>query len=222
MPKVIKTTVDGVEKEETVYTQEEIDAQKKTADDAAAAVKVEADKAAADLAQAKKDLDAARAAGGSDKDFNFRQLEERVKAAEKSAEDAKTSAAATVVTMQNTALQAAIKGLAGEDAELAKKVEFHFNTTLKNVDGTKSEDFTKKLQQAYLLAAAGEIKPGSMNGGIYGSGGAGPGAGRPGNGGSNQTLPPIKPEVIDMGKRFLGLTEDDFKKYDKWDVSRTK
>ena len=226
MPQKIKVQQDGKEVEQEVFSAEEVtqreaaalDQWKKDHPDQTEAMK----KMEGDLALAKAALEG----GGDDKSQNFSALRATVTRLEKAISDGSAAAIAEATKirteMGETALQAAVRGLAGEDAELAKKVQFHFKETLKAVAGNSPEEFTKKIQQAYLLAAGQEARPDVMNGGIYGSGGAGPGGSAGGGQGGGRKLAPMKPEVIDMGKRFFGLSDEDIKKYDKGDFSTTK
>lgn len=219
MPQTIKKE-DGTE--ETVYTQEELDAERNAAvDEYKAANPVDAaehERLKADLEKVTKELEAV----GS-KDRNFAQLRQAKEAVEEALRKSEEKMAAEIgkirSEMSQTALDAAVRGLAGEDPELAKKVRFHFTETLKGVSGTTPEEFKQKIQQAYLLATGVQPNPAVLSGAMYGSGGAGPGAGSMPAARRGQ---PLKPELVDMGKRYFGLTEDDFKKYDKQDFSTTK
>jgi hypothetical protein len=223
MPKTIKNEETG--EDEVVYSKEELDAQRDEAtqeyidahpDQAEKVTELEAN-----LVKAQEDL-----AKANDKSGNFSNLRKLKEDAEKALADFKKDTDTKIegirTDMSNTALEAAIKGLAGEDVELAKKVRFHFSETLKAVSSKNTEEFTKKVQQAYLLAAGREVSPGQMSGAIYGSGGAGPGAGFQSGAGAGAKGKPIDPRVVEMGKKYLGLTDDDFKKYDKQDFSHTK
>lgn len=209
--------------EEEVFSQAELDQHKADALEehkrANPDRSVELDAMKAELESKEAEL----AAIGS-KDHNFELLRKQKNEIEKRIKDGEERAIAEVnkvrSEMSNTALEAAVQGLAGEDVELAKKVRFHFNETLKSVSVANTEEFKKKIQQAYLLAAGVQASPSALGGNVYGSGGAGPGAGnaRPGarKGGA------ISPEIVAMGKSRFGLTDEDFKKYDVQDFSTTK
>lgn len=223
MPKIIKNEENGTE--ETVYTAEELETQK---NEALEQYKADHPDQADRITELQSELETAQKAleDGGPSGSNFKILRQKVETLTGEITKVKNDAIAEInkvrIDMSSTALDVAIKGLAGEDAELAKKVKLHFNETLKSVPAANTEEFQKKLQQAYLLAAGVQPDPSALSGAIYGSGGAGPGAGgSPADGGTRKTNA-IKPEVVEMGKKYFGLSEDDFKKYDKRDFSRTK
>ncbi len=217
---------DGTEVEQEVFTDAEVkeretaalDQWKKDHPDQGEAMT----KMQEDLRIAKEALEAV----GGDKGQNFIALRTKVQQMEDAIKNSKNEALAEVNKvrdeMSGAALDAAVQGLAGEDAELAKKVRFHFETTLKSVVAKDKAELTRKIQQAYLLAAGREPDPNILSGAMYGSGGAGPGAGAGGGSGGGSPRNPIKPELVEMGKKYFGLSDDDFKKFDKRDFSRTK
>ena len=92
-----------------------------------------------------------------------------------------------------------LKAFAGEDAEVLKKIEYHFKR-LGDVASTK-EEITNKLKDAYLLAT-GE-KDDGVNASVFSSGGVG----RLNIKGSDKKF---TPEEVALGAKF-GLKPDDFK-----------
>lgn len=211
----------GEEIEQEVFTPEEVEAQREQWKKDHPDQSQELTKLQEDLKLAKQALE-----GAGDKGENFAALRASVQRLEgelKKKSDESNSAINQVRTeMSEAALDAAVQGLAGEDAELAKKVKFHFSETLKGVAVKNKQELTRKIQQAYLLAAGREPDPNALSGAMYASGGAGPGANGSvgGSGGNSRTS--LKPELVEMGKRYFGLTDDDIKKFDKQDFSRTK
>lgn len=223
MPKTIKNE-DGSEEE--VYTADELKVQQDAAIEEFK--KANPDKAG-EIAQLQIDLKAAQealASGGGPNGANFEILRRGVEKLEKELDKVRVEADQKVSSirdgMSDTALETAVTALAGEDAELAKKVRFHFKESLKNVKAETTEEFKNKIKNAYLLAAGAPADPNLLSGSTYGSGGSGPGPTRPGGGGGGGGGVKLKPELVDMGKRFFGLVEDDFTKYDKQDFSTTK
>jgi hypothetical protein len=206
-----------------VFTQAELDAQKTAALDEYKTANPDRSSELNDLKSELESKEAELLALGS-KDHNFslvRKQKEELEAKIKQGEDRALAEINKVRSdMSNTALEVAVRGLAGEDAELAKKVRFHFSETLKSVTANNSDEFTKKIQQAYLLAAGVQAAPNALGGAIYGSGGAGPGAGA--GSGQQRRGGAIKAEVLEMGKRHFGITDEDVKKYDNQNFSHTK
>ena len=89
------------------------------------------------------------------------------------------------------------------DAELAKKILHHFETTLKSVTANSKEEVAKKMESAAKLAQ----EPGTVD--IIGNANyAGSGPGFQPNIGAQV----VEPKVKEFGKKF-GLTDEDWKKY---------
>lgn len=152
-----------------VYTAEEVQQQKDEA------VQAEADKRTeleAELTKLKE------------KDLNFETLraskkaaEEKVTDAEKKAQEAMKSVDEKLEATKKEILEGVnvdhykdtIKSLSGGDAEVEKKIEFHYKR-LTDPASTKSE-VTKKLTDAYYLATRTEAG-GALNSAVISSGGA--------------------------------------------------
>ena len=96
--------------------------------------------------------------------------------------------------------QDTLKSLSGGDAELEKKIEFHYKR-LGDVASTKQE-ISKKLNDAWVLATAKESD--GMTANIYGSGNVG-------RVNINNTSPKFSAEEKELGSKF-GLTDKDFGK----------
>ena len=92
-----------------------------------------------------------------------------------------------------------LKQLSGGDAELEKKIEFHYKR-LGDVAGTKAE-ITSKLKDAWVLATKKEDD--GMNASIYGSGNVG-------RLNINNQSPKFSAEEQELGSKF-GLKPEDFK-----------
>lgn len=97
-----------------------------------------------------------------DKDLNFANLRSQKEAAEKRADDLKAEIDTKIGVAKKEILEGVmqdhysetLKSLAGEDAELQKKIEFQYKR-LGDAAATKTE-VTKKLTDAYVLATAPE------------------------------------------------------------------
>ena len=94
-----------------------------------------------------------------------------------------------------------LKALAGGDAELEKKIEYHYKR-LGDVASTKAE-ITNKLKDAYVLAAKQEA-PDAVNMNVFSSGGVG-------RLNIKSNNPQFSAEEKELGAKF-GLKEEDFKK----------
>lgn len=210
MPKTIKNEETGTE--ETVYTAEELEAQKDEAienykkDNPDKAAEVE--KLQADLQKATEDL-----AKEKEKDKNFGNLRGIKEDLEKKLNDLTGSVPALVdqgIQKQHT--EGEIKKLADGDVELEKKIRLHFETTLKAVTPKNQEEVNKKIQDAYLLATGTQAS--GVTSTVLGSGGASFVRSRPAN------TQPLSEGAKTVGNK-LGLSDKDLKDYDKQDFSNT-
>jgi len=149
------------------------------------------------------------------KDFNFKKLRDM----KKEELDALTSKELELMKRQDAleekaqelsdrvvkgAKEGAIEALAGEDEELVKKIEFHFERL--GGDETTKEDVEKKVREAHLLATSSErLKPDPINGAFAKTS-------------SGEVKPEDKEEmtkgVLDVAGK-LGITAEDLKKYKK-------
>lgn len=225
MPKQIKGE-DGAE--ETVYSQAELDAQHDAAIEKYkeehpedSAILTERDELKTKLEEAERLL-----AGSGDKTYNFKKLEqEKTELAAKLANIDKTiDERVNAVRNEFTAnaLETAVSSLAGDDQELAKKLKFHFEKTLAAVQPKTPAEFKKKVQDAYMLAAGKAAEESAMNTAVIGSGSGGGMPGGGSGGGNSNASKDVAPEVKAMGLKHFGITDDDWKKYDRRDFSTTK
>ena len=147
--------------------------------------------------------------GFKSKDLNFANLRTQKEAAEKKAKELKDEIDVKISSVKKEILDSVhqdhysetLKTFAGEDAELKKKVEFHYKR-LGDVAGTK-EEINKKLQDAYLLATRQE-DAGVLNTSVISSGGVSRLTRK-----SNQ---PFTPEEKAIGAK-LALTPEDLDKF---------
>lgn len=96
------------------------------------------------------------------------------------------------------AIESMTNGLAGGDAEVAKKIKFHYERIGGEVNS--EQEAAAKLQDAFLLAT-GKQSPNPLN------------VAR-GSGGGQPPVPPAQQnvQVVELGKKF-GISDDDVKKY---------
>lgn len=160
MPQTI-TKEDGTEV--TVYSEEELKAQRDEAAAAAVApIQTELEKAKADLAKA------------NDKDANFAILREKVTTLEGKMDTARADALREFEdnNRQRMATQA-IMSLADGDAEMQKKIEFNYKRLVGA--GLKTDEEVKKaVLDAFTLARQGEAKPDEIARGFGPAGGGAP------------------------------------------------
>jgi len=216
MTKVIKNTETG--EDETVYTEDEI-AERETAAKAAAIEEYktqnpdktgEITKLQSDLEAATKDLEKYK-----NKDMNFGNLRQIKEDLETKVNDLTKEIDSKVTAgIQQHSVEQSIKMRAGGDAELEKKIKFEFEKTLSGVQPKTPEELNKKIQDACMLATGATSKV-DISGGVLGSGGATMPRVKKENAGN------LKPEVVDLGKRRFGLSEEDIKKHDTQNFSNT-
>lgn len=156
-----QTIVDNEGNESEVYTAEELEEQRNEAVETYKAENPdkteELDALQADLTTAKEELEKA-----GKKDLNFAELRKQKEAAEKKVDDITAQIDEKVGQAKKEVLESVMKdhynetllGLAGDDEELKKKVEFQFNR-LTDIASTK-EEITKKLTDAWVLATKPE------------------------------------------------------------------
>lgn len=202
---------DGTEIE--VFTTEELEEAKTSAIETNNQTRAqEIDKLATELKAKEEELVKLKG-----KDLNFSNLREINDRLTKEVGDLKTQISIAIggvkKDIETEAVTTAITSLAGDDKEVEKKIKFHFETTLKAVEPKNKEELNKKIQDAYLLATGEQVTP-LVVPGTFSSAGAG--INRPK---INQT--PLSPAAVEVGKK-MGITDEDVKKYDKQDFSKTK
>jgi hypothetical protein len=168
------------------------------------------------LEKQKADLEAAVAAGGTDKDENIKKMREAI--ALKDEELKKVTSQLTEMPgkikselLVETKVEAIAEAV-GKDDELKKKVEF-FMDQFKKVPTTKAE-MKELVDQAYLLATGGERKkPGVFDGGVgsggYDGGRSGSSAGEKGDYLQNETA---NAKAI---RSAMGISDEEAKKFGK-------
>jgi hypothetical protein len=143
---------------------------------AKAEVEAEKEELQMQLEEAKIELEQAKAdmAKNGDKDKNFKTLRETKENKEKEVEElkAKMTGLETEVAKVRTEtaehkLDEAIRMVAGDDVEMAKKVKYHFNS-FAGVPET-DEKFQERLNSATILATGGAPRS-KPTGGAFGSG----------------------------------------------------
>lgn len=144
-------------------------------------------------------------AKAGDKDKNFDSLRKAKETAEKKVEDILKGVDEKINTVKKEVMEGVmkdhyndtLKAFAGEDAEVQKKIEYHFKR-LGDVASTK-EEITNKLKDAYLLATGKEDN--GVNASVFSSGGVGRL--------NIKSDKKFSSEEIAMGEKF-GLTPKDF------------
>lgn len=112
-------------------------------------------------------------------------------------------------------LDTAISNLASGDDELAEKIKFHFNNTLKAVETKNQKELLEKVRQALTLAGGNEA--GAGVGSNFGSGGIGNRRSKEAGGEE------LKPEVKEVLKKMdPSITDEDIKKYGGRALSTTE
>ena len=157
--RIINENGDEVE----VFTAEEVEATK-------AEAKAEADKIQAEFAKAQEDLKKYQ-----EKDLNFADLRQQKQAAEDKVANLSKEVDEKIGAAKKEILEGVLvdhykdtlKTLAGEDADLQKKVEYHYKR-LADAAATK-EEVSKKLTDAYFLATKQE-DGGALNSAVVSSG----------------------------------------------------
>ena len=190
-----------------VFTAEEIE-QHKT--DAVEAFKAENPDKTGELAELQEKMREAeeKLAKVGDKDYNFKALEKAKNDAESKLSEFTKSVDEKMTSLERRVLEGVmqdhkndtLKALSGGDAELEKKIEFHYKR-LGDVAGTKNE-ITQKLKDAWVLATKKEDEGIGAN--IYGSGNVG-------RVNINSQTPKFSAEEKELGAK-LGLTDKDFEK----------
>lgn len=146
-------------------------------------------------------------AKASDADKNFAALRKGKEDAEKKLIDFTKDVDTKLSKMKMEVLEGVmqdhkndmLKALSGGDAEVKKKIEYHYKR-LGDVAATK-EEITNKLKDAYVLATKQEA--GDISGVVLGSGGVG-------RLNIKSNSPEFSPEEKELGARF-GLTDEDLK-----------
>lgn len=157
-----------------------------------------------ELTQAKEELEKA-----GKKDQNFVALREAKDKAERKLEAYTKETDGKITKVKMEVLEAVmqdhksdmLKALSGGDAEIEKKIEYHYKR-LGDVATTK-EEITNKLKDAYVLATKQEA-PDAVNMSVFSSGGVGRLK-------INSASPTFSSEEKELGAKF-GLKEEDFKK----------
>lgn len=182
----------------TVFTQEELDAQK---EEFLEQYKAENPDKSDEIAALEEEL-----LGLKNKDQNFVALRKAKDDAEKKISDITKEIDDKITLVKKEVMEGVmkdhyndtLKSLAGEDAEMIKKVEFHFKR-LGDVASTKAE-ISNKLRDAYLLANKNE--DGGVDASVFSSGGVGRL--------NIKNDKKFTQEEKEMGAKF-GLTDKDFK-----------
>ena len=204
MPQTIK---DAEGNDVEVFSAEELEAKQQ---EAIEAFKIENPDKTAELAELQEKVRETeeKLAKVGDKDYNFKALEKSKNDAEKKLEDFTRGIDEKINTVKREVLEGVmqdhkndtLKALSGGDAELEKKIEFHYKR-LGDVASTKTE-ISNKLKDAWVLATTKE--PDGMNASIYGSGNVG-------RININSQSSKFSAEEKELGAKF-GLNEADFKK----------
>ena len=203
----IITKDDGTEVE--VFTQEELDTQKEEAIDQFKAdnpdKSEEMDQLKEDIKEKEEENKAAKAELEKlgKKDFNFSKMREKNKIQENELDKLKGEMNDKLDGILDTVNEGKksdiINDLAGDDKELKKKINFHFDR-IKDEANTK-EELEGKIKDAYTLATGGKGEP---KGNFLSSEGAG----------GSVIKQEMSAETKDLGNK-LGITDDDFKKLKK-------
>jgi len=143
------------------------------------------------------------------KDTNFENLRKQKNAAEKAAEELRREIDEKIGAVKKEVLDGVMKDhynetigvLAGNDEELKKKIEFHYNR-LQDSAVTKDE-VSKKLRDAWVLATKLD-DPGALNSSVISSGGV--------SKLNIKNTQKFTPEEKAIGAKF-GLSEKDFETY---------
>ena len=202
----IITKEDGTEIE--VFTQEELEAQKEAAIEE---YKNENPDKSEEIEALKKEIEEKEEAFNSakeeleklgKKDFNFKKLREQNKNQETELEKLKTEMSdkleAAITNLANDKKSDIISSLVGDDEELKKKVEFHYNR-IKDEAKTK-EEIMAKVNDAYFLATRQEPPVGNY----VSAAGAG----------NTKVKEEVSAKEKELGNA-LGITEEDREKYNK-------
>jgi hypothetical protein len=115
----------------------------------------------------------------TDKDFNFRKLEEAKSKAEGSVEKLTKDFEDKLAATKKEVLEGVLKDhfndvlsqLAGDDVELRKKIELQYGRLTD--PAANKEEVAKKLRDAYTLASKPVEDPGALNTSVISSGGVG-------------------------------------------------
>lgn len=207
-----KTISDSTGSEIEVFTAEELETQKNEAIDQYKKdnpdKSEEIDSLQKDLATAKEELEKL-----GKKDLNFANLRQQKEAAETKVESLKKEIDDKIALAKKEILEGVMKdhyneimkSLAGDDEELKKKIEFHYNR-IQDVPTTK-EEINKKLRDAWTLATKVE-EASALNATVISSGGVS----RP----NVKSEKKFTPEEKDFGKKLgaaggIELKEEDFK-----------
>lgn len=193
--------------EEEKRKQEIADAEKRGAEQAAAALKADLQKKEDELAATKKDLE-----GLKDKDFNFGKLTKQKEEAEKALEEAKAKLADAEKKPVEDAIKNNLEVLGGSNKELKDKIEFHFKKL--GSDAKSPDQVAEAMKQAYLLATGSSV-PKDVAKSIQGSGG---GNNKPAPvSGTDNIDPNVKSFRDNMNRHIsdpkMKITDEDLKKY---------
>jgi len=166
------------------------------------------------LETTKAEIEAAKTGGGEgDKDQNLGNLRTKLQETETLLATEKTANEERWSTIQKDKVTAAITTVAGNDADMQKKIEHEYNTTLSGVKAQTAEEVQAKVASAVKLATTIETGPSALDVATQGA-----------NRGVNQPITQSGKPITDGDKAFgnkLGLNEDDYKKYGN-DPRRTK
>src|SRR3990167_6090611 len=193
------------------YTEEELQAQK---DEAIEAFKAENPDKSEELAELQEKLRETeeKLAKADDKTTNMGALRKAREDAEKKLTDFDTKLEEKVNQVKREVIEGVnkdyyadnIKALAGDDAEMLKKIEHEYNTTLKGVVPSSKAEISEKLNKAYILAG-GTKDYDALSSSVISSGGVG-------RLNIKSTSQKLSPEEQAVGARF-GITSEDLKKY---------
>lgn len=205
MSKIIQE--DGVDVE--VFSAEEIETQKQ---EAIEQYKADNPDKTEELTQLQEDLRAKEEelAGLKDKDKNFGNLRKQKEAAEEKINKIQTDIDAKIESVKREVMEGVmkdhyndtLKSLAGDDEELAKKIELQYKR-LADTASTKQE-IVNKLRDAWVLSTKPEGVD-AFNSTVISSGGVG-------RLNFKNSAPKLNTDEKMLGSKF-GLSESDIKKY---------
>ena len=212
MPKIIKDpdTGEDVEVFSSTELQERADAARETAVEE---YKQEHPDNAEEIEKLQKELDENKKALEKEqsKDKNFSALRTAKEDLEKKLAEA---IGGVKDEINDEKVAESIGKMSNGDVELAKKIKFHFQTTLAAVTPKNADERNKKIQDAYLLARGAEAAGAPGQGNAFSSAGAG--MARP-----KVNAQPLPAHLATAAEK-MGIGAEDVKKYDKQDFSTTK
>ena len=168
-----------------------------------------------DLSKLKTDLDAAIAAGGSDKDENIKKMREAINAKDAQIADITKQLGELPGKMQANALaeskEEMLTALVGKDEDLKKKVQFFLDEF--KTQPTDKKSLKHAVEYAYILATGGQKPtPGILDNGA--THGGYPGGGYQHKAADGDYLQNETPNQKAM-RNVFGISDEDAKKFGK-------